>query len=117
MPVHNGAAYLRAAIDSILGQTFRDLELLVVDDGSMDESVEIVRTYRDPRVRLHRHGRNLGLVATLNEGLELVRTEYLARMDCDDVSRPTRMAKQILIPRQEPPRRSARDRGAGHREQ
>jgi hypothetical protein len=95
MPVHDGAAYLQAAIDSILAQTYRDLELVVVDDGSTDASADIVRACRDPRVRLERHARNLGLIATLNEGLDQVRTEYLARMDCDDLAHPERLARQI----------------------
>jgi hypothetical protein len=95
MPVHDGAPFLRPAVESILGQTWRDLELLVIDDGSRDESVAIVQSYRDPRVRLHRHDGNRGLVATLNEGLELARSEYVARMDADDVAHPERLARQV----------------------
>jgi glycosyltransferase involved in cell wall biosynthesis len=95
LPVYDGEAYLREAMDSILGQTWRDLELLVTDDGSRDRSAEIVASYGDPRVRLHRHERNMGLVPTLNEGLDLARGEYLARMDADDVAHPERLARQV----------------------
>jgi glycosyltransferase involved in cell wall biosynthesis len=95
LPVYDGEAYLREAIDSILGQTWRDLELLVIDDGSRDASRDVVASYRDPRVRLHAHERNMGLVPTLNEGLELARGEYVARMDADDVAHPGRLARQV----------------------
>ncbi len=102
MPVHDGAPYLRPAVESILAQTYRDLELLVLDDGSEDESAAIVASYRDPRVRLHRRAANLGVVATLNEGLELASTEYVARMDADDVSHPERLARQVAFLDQHP---------------
>ncbi|HET7824731.1 MAG TPA: glycosyltransferase family A protein, partial [Anaeromyxobacter sp.] len=95
LPVYDGEAYLREAIQSILGQRFRDLELLVVDDGSRDRSRAIVESIRDPRVRLHAHERNLGLVPTLNEGLDLARGEYVARMDADDVAHPARVERQV----------------------
>lgn len=97
MPVHDGAAYLRPAVESVLAQSHRELELLVVDDGSRDESPEIVASYRDPRVRLHRRAENRGVVATLNEGLALVDTEYVARMDADDVAHPERIARQVAF--------------------
>src|SRR5512133_1816239 len=91
MPVYDGERHLREAIDSILAQTYGDLELLVVDDGSRDASAEIASSYRDSRVKLHRNPRNLGLIATLNAGLELARGEYPARMDADDVALPRRL--------------------------
>jgi hypothetical protein len=95
LPVFNGEAYLRESMDSILGQTWRDLELLVIDDGSRDGSAAIAASYEDARVRLHRNAQNLGVVATLNEGLELARGEYLARMDADDVAHPRRLERQV----------------------
>jgi glycosyltransferase involved in cell wall biosynthesis len=95
VPVYNGEKYLREALDSLLAQTFGDFELLVIDDGSTDSSAEIVSSYQDPRVRLERNERNLGLIATLNRGLELARGEFIARMDCDDVSFPNRLERQI----------------------
>lgn len=95
MPVYNGEPYLREAIDSILRQTFADFEFLIIDDGSIDGSAAIVESYDDPRIQLARNGRNLGLVATLNKGLDLCRGEYIARMDCDDIALPSRLQKQV----------------------
>lgn len=95
MPVYNGERFLPDAIDSILAQTFAEFELLVVDDGSTDRSAAIVSSYADSRIRLVQNGENLGLIATLNRGLELARGGYVARMDCDDVSLPERLARQV----------------------
>lgn len=95
MPVYNGERYLRDAVQSILGQSYADFEFLIVDDGSSDGSVEIIRSYADPRIRLIHNEQNLGLVASLNRGLELARGEFVARMDADDVSRPERLARQV----------------------
>jgi len=97
MPVHNGAPYLRQAVDSILGQTYPEFELLVIDDASTDGSWDILSALRDPRIRLVRHAENLDLVATLNEGLELARGEYVARMDQDDISLPERLERQAAF--------------------
>jgi glycosyltransferase involved in cell wall biosynthesis len=95
MPVYNGKRYLREAIDSILNQTFRDFELLIVDDGSTDGSPDIVSSYADPRIRLIANPTNQGLMVVLNQGNRLAQAEYIARMDCDDISLPQRLAKQV----------------------
>lgn len=96
MPVYNCEHYLREAIDSILAQTFTDFELLIIDDGSTDRSIEIARSCTDDRIHVlsepHR-----GLVATLNKGLALARGTYVARMDADDISSPRRFARQIAL--------------------
>jgi glycosyltransferase involved in cell wall biosynthesis len=84
-------------VDSILAQTDPDLELLVIDDGSRDRTAEILASYRDPRVRVHTHAVNRGLVATLNEGLDLADGKYLARLDADDVAHPRRFARQTAF--------------------
>ena len=102
MPVFNGARYLRVAIESILQQTFTDFEFLVIDDGSTDNSPEIVSSYNDARIRLVRRGKNIGLIATLNEGLELARGDLVARMDADDISYPDRLEKQLAVMRENP---------------
>lgn len=102
MPVYNGEAYLGPAIDSILAQTFGDFEFLIIDDGSSDASREIAAGYSDPRIRRLENSRNLGLVATLNRGLAAARGEYIARMDCDDVSYPQRFARQVAFLEQHP---------------
>ncbi|MBI1920674.1 MAG: glycosyltransferase [Geobacter sp.] len=95
MPVYNGERFLREAIDSILAQSFTDFELLIINDGSTDGSAGIIESYGDPRIRLVHNERNLGLVATLNRGIDLARGEYLARMDADDVSLPERLERQV----------------------
>lgn len=94
MPVYNGERYLKEAIDSILNQTFPAFEFIIINDGSTDRTREIVTTYRDPRIRFVENERNMGLIRTLNRGLDLVNGEYTARMDCDDVSLPERLAFQ-----------------------
>ncbi|MHB8121805.1 MAG: glycosyltransferase family 2 protein [Desulfuromonadaceae bacterium] len=95
MPVYNGELYLEGAIRSILMQTFTDFEFLIIDDGSVDESVAVIQGFRDSRIRLVSNGTNLGVVASLNKGLELAQTEFIARMDADDISRPERLARQV----------------------
>lgn len=95
MPVYNGEKYLRPAIESILGQTYTDFEFLIIDDGSTDSSRDICHGYTDARIRFEANGRNLGLIATLNRGLDLARGRYIARMDCDDISFPERLARQV----------------------
>jgi glycosyltransferase involved in cell wall biosynthesis len=97
MPVFNGEAHLAGAIDSILGQTFRDFELLVIDDGSTDRSAAIAAGFGDSRVRVERNTSNLGLVRTLNRGLDMARGEYVARMDADDLSLPERLRGQVAF--------------------
>jgi glycosyltransferase involved in cell wall biosynthesis len=97
MPVYNGERYLREAIESILAQSFGDFEFLIVDDGSSDSSAQIVRSYGDPRIRLEQNQSNAGLIFTLNKGLRLARGSYVARMDCDDVSLPERLERQVAF--------------------
>lgn len=95
MPIYNGERYLRSALESILAQTFTDFELLIIDDGSTDSSRAICDSYCDSRMRIVTNERNLGLIATLNRGLDLARGEFVARMDCDDISFPRRLERQI----------------------
>jgi glycosyltransferase involved in cell wall biosynthesis len=95
MPVFNGERFLREAIDSLLQQTYRDFELLILNDGSTDGSRAIVRSYADPRIRLIEHERNRGLTATLNRGLAEASSDLIARQDADDLSSPNRLAKQV----------------------
>ena len=95
MPVYNGEKYLKNAIESILYQTFKDFEFLIIDDGSTDNSVEIMGSFNDARIRIERNKINLGLIKTLNKGLKLSKGKYIARMDCDDISLPKRLSTQI----------------------
>lgn len=97
LPVYNAAPYLGEAVRSVLGQSFVDFELLAIDDGSTDESLDILRSFDDPRMRVERNDANLGLIATLNKGLDLARGEYVARMDGDDVAMPRRFEAQVAL--------------------
>jgi len=97
MPVYNGEKYLREAIESILTQTFTDFEFLIINDGSTDTSADIIKSFNDVRIKLVDNKKNLGLIATLNKGLDLACGEYIARMDCDDISLPERLKKQVLF--------------------
>jgi glycosyltransferase involved in cell wall biosynthesis len=94
MPVYNAALFLREAIDSILLQTFQDFEFLIIDDGSTDESADIIRSYADPRIRFVLNETNLGISETLNKGIRMATCDLIARMDADDTCNPFRLQKQ-----------------------
>jgi hypothetical protein len=93
MTVHNGGPFVREAVDSILAQSWRDFEVLVVNDGSTDDTSEIVHGYRDRRVRVLDRPR--GFIPSLNAGLTEARGHFIARHDADDVSLPERIASQV----------------------
>ena len=97
MSVYNGGAFLGQAIESILGQSHSNFEFIVIDDGSSDDTADIVASYRDRRLRLIRHAENAGLAARLNEGFAAASGRYIARMDADDVSLPERLARQMTF--------------------
>ena len=98
LPVFDGEAYLVQAVESILAQSLNTIELIAIDDGSRDRSLEILRNYAgaDPRLRVVTRG-NRGLVATLNEAIALAESEFVAIMNADDVSLPTRLEKQLVF--------------------
>lgn len=95
LPVFNGEKYLRQAIDSILNQTFSDFELLIIDDGSTDRTLEIINSYNDSHIKSVRSRKNRGIVYTLNYGIKISRGKYIVRMDADDVSRKDRLERQF----------------------
>lgn len=99
LPVYNAAPHLTQCIDSLLAQTYRDFELLIVDDGSTDESAKIITEYanRDARVRPVLNHRNLGLIGVLNTAIAECESTFVARMDADDWSEPERLALQIAF--------------------
>jgi glycosyltransferase involved in cell wall biosynthesis len=99
---YNTAPFLLDMIKSILAQTFEDWELVLLDDGSTDDSLAIARSVDDPRIRVFSNGHNLGRSASLNKLTELARGKYIARMDSDDMSRPTRIEKQVAYLEQHP---------------
>src|SRR3712207_4054623 len=96
MPVFNGQRFLAEAMDSLLAQTFRDFEVVAVDDGSTDDTPATLHRYaeRDARVRVIR-GDHAGISAALNRGIAAATHEWIARMDADDVATPDRFAKQL----------------------
>ena len=96
MPVYNAQKYLNKAIDSILAQTYKDFEFIIINDGSTDNSLQIIKKYqkKDKRI-IVKNKKNKGIVAALNDGIKLSRGKYLARMDADDISLPSRFEVQV----------------------
>lgn len=102
MPVYNGEPYLRAAIDSILNQSFTDFEFLIINDGSTDQSLKTIKSCKDRRIRLVNQRSNLGLIETLNRGFAIAKGRLIARMDCDDICMPERLNKQVAFMEEHP---------------
>jgi len=97
MPVYNAGRYLRDAVESVLRQSVSDFEFVIVDDGSTDDSVEIVRAFNDRRIRFVRHDKNRGLAAARNTCLESASGAFVAWLDADDLCHPRRLQEQIKI--------------------
>lgn len=98
MPVYNGGAFLNESVESILNQTFRDFEFLIINDGSTDGSLDALKKYAETDSRIKIIDReNKGLVHSLNEGISLAKGKYIARMDADDLSEVIRFEKQIEL--------------------
>jgi len=97
MPAYNAEAYLREAIDSILAQTYRNIEFVIVNDGSTDRSEAIIRSYTDPRIKYVINEQNLGIVKTRNRALEASTGIYVAIMDSDDVMLPDKIDRQVAF--------------------
>lgn len=87
--------YLKESIDSVLNQTYSNFEFIIIDDGSTDDSLEFIKSYDDPRIKLVVNKKNIGLTKSLNKGLEAAQGEFIARMDSDDICYPERFEKQI----------------------
>ena len=104
MPVYNSELYLGEAIESVLSQTFTDFELVIVDDGSEDNSAEIIRSYaaRDDRIRFVQLAVNAGETGARSAGLAVARGEYVTAQDSDDISLPERLQKQVRILQAQP---------------
>ena len=96
LPVYNAEKYLEESITSIINQTYKNLEIICLDDGSTDNSKEIIKHFakNDKRIKIIENTHNLGLIKTLNKAIELANGEYIARMDADDISLPNRTEKQ-----------------------
>jgi len=97
MSVYNDARWLDTSIPSILGQTFTDFEFIIVDDGSIDKSLEIIKRYasKDQRIKYIKLKKNLGTARALNEGLKIARGKYVAKQDADDISMPERLEQEV----------------------
>ena len=95
MSVYNGEKYLREAVDSILAQTFKDFEFIIINDGSTDKTAEILKSYKDARIKIVNNDKNIGLTKSLNKGLKMARGKYIARQDADDISFPKRLETQV----------------------
>lgn len=95
MPVYNAEKYVGEAINSILNQTFIDFEFLIINDGSTDNSLDVIKSFDDLRIKLINNEMNLGISPTLNKGIDIAQGDYLARMDADDISLSIRLEKQV----------------------
>lgn len=95
IPVYNSEQYISETIDSILNQTYKNLEVLIVDDGSTDRSIEIIQQYQDQRIRLIQNEKNMGIPYTRNVGLQEARGDYIAIMDADDIACSNRIERQV----------------------
>jgi len=96
MSVYNGDRYIKGAVDNILGQDFKDFEFIIINDGSTDDTGQILESYDDPRLRVLNQD-NQGLVASLNRGIKEAKAPLIARQDADDISLPTRLEKQYEL--------------------
>lgn len=97
MANYNGGEYLHEAIESVLSQTYKNFEFIIVDDGSTEDDCDYIRSIRDPRIKLIVNEKNRGQTASLNIGIAEAKGIYIARMDSDDVNLPTRLEKQVSI--------------------
>lgn len=98
MPVFNGEEYLIEAIDSVVNQTFKDFEFIIINDGSTDNSLKIIESFKEKDSRIRIISReNKGLIFSLNEGIQNSEGQFIARMDADDICLPQRFEKQIKL--------------------
>lgn len=97
LPVYNAEKYVKAAIESILNQTYKNFELLIFNDGSTDGSLQLIKEFDDERIKIFNYEQNIGLISVLNIALSEAKGEFIARMDADDVSIPIRLEEQVLF--------------------
>lgn len=95
MPVYNSESFLATSLQSILAQDYSKLEILIVDDGCTDQSMDIVQSFLDPRIVIIKNPENIGLAASLNRAITISTGEFLARMDADDIAHPSRISRQV----------------------
>jgi glycosyltransferase involved in cell wall biosynthesis len=97
MPAYNAARYIDCAIKSILSQTYKKLEFIIIEDGSKDETFHLIKKYKDKRIRLIKNNKNVGVIESLNRGVKLASGKYVVRMDADDWSYPRRIETQVRL--------------------
>lgn len=97
MPAYNRAKFIGSAIESVLMQTYKDFELIIVDDGSTDNTVEIIKTYDDSRIKLFKHEKNYGVAVARNTGYRNSKGEFIAIADSDDLNHPERLLKKVTF--------------------
>jgi glycosyltransferase involved in cell wall biosynthesis len=97
MPVFNASKFLKESIESILNQSYSDLEFIIFNDGSLDNSSDIIQRFKDPRIKFFDSQENRGYVVHLNHGIEMARGKYIARMDADDIAHPERLKQQVAF--------------------
>ena len=95
MPAYNAAAFIRPAIESILNQTYGNFELIIINDGSTDDTDNIIKSYNDKRIIYIRNEENLKLIKTLNRGVDAARGRFIARLDSDDIALPTLFEEEL----------------------
>lgn len=95
IPLYNGGKYIKKTIESVLTQNYKHFELIIVNDGSTDDSKDIILSFTDSRIRFFENDRNSGIVKTRNKGLSEARGKYIAILDADDISLPDRLQKQV----------------------
>ncbi len=92
---YNASRFIKDAIDSVLNQTYSNLEIIVVEDGSVDNTLAVLQSFSDVRIKLLLNNKNQGLIYSLNKGLQYAKGEYIARFDADDICRPNRIESQL----------------------
>lgn len=102
LPVYNAENFIFKAVESVLEQSFTDWQLIIINDGSTDNSLDVILQFNDPRIQVFNFSENRGLVHALNTGIEHATGEYLARMDADDICNPTRLEKQVRFLEEHP---------------
>lgn len=102
MPVYNNEKYVSFAIKSILNQTLKNFEFIIIDDCSSDQSFNIIKSFDDARLKIIRNKSNLGVAESLNKGIKLSKGKYIARMDSDDISLPNRLEYQLNFLKKNP---------------
>ena len=102
MPVYNTGEYLGEAIQSILDQTFRDFELIIINDGSSDNSLKIIKSFKDTRIKFISNTSNRGNYPSRNEGISIARGKYICVMDADDIALKSRLERQYLFMERNP---------------